>query len=102
MSHYFEGYTFEEFEKEYGFKPYSYIEGYQVFIEDLVWYSPDRVDIDWAKRRIRQAQEDGEDIEHLFETEDERFAREEREREARKQRARESRIRTEKMLGYRD
>lgn len=96
MHYYFDGYTFEEFEEVYGFKPYSYFEGYRVFLDDLIWYSEDRVDINWRKRRIRQAQEDGEDIEHLFESEDEKFAREECEREARKQRARESRIRTKK------
>ena len=83
---YFEGYTFEEFEEKYGFKPYSYFEGHKIFLDDLKWYSEDRVDIDWVKRRIRQAQEDGIDVRYLFETEDERYAREQQEEETRKQR----------------
>lgn len=87
---YFNGYTFEEFEERYGRKPYSYCNGYKVFLDDLKWYSEDRVDIDWVKRRIRQAQEDGTDIRYLFETEDERYIREKREEEAKRERMRQN------------
>ncbi len=87
---YFEGYTFEEFEEIYGCKPYSYCNGYKVFLDDLIWYSEDRIDINWVKRRIRQAQEDGIDIRYLFETEDERYAREMRKEEEKRERMREN------------
>lgn len=88
--YYFDGYTFEEFEEGYGYKPYSYFEGQRIFLDDLIWYSEDRVDIDWCKKRIKQAQKDGIDTRYLFETEDERFAREQREAEAKHEHMREN------------
>lgn len=82
---YFNGYTFEEFEKVYGIKPYFYVSGIKLYRDDLIWFSSDRIDIDVAKQKRLEAELNRYDIEHLFETEDERFIREEKEREERRQ-----------------
>lgn len=83
MYFYKEGYTEEEFEEVYGMKPYIEMEGQKLYRTDLIVFPNGNIDINFQLRRLQQALEDGEDTTHFFETEDERFAREQREEEER-------------------
>ena len=88
---YFNGYTFEEFEKVYGENPYFYVCGVKLFRDDLEWFAPDRIDISVYKQKRLEAELNGYDVEHLFETEDEHFMRKQREEEERREKIREKR-----------
>lgn len=87
----FDGYTLEEFEEFYGYKPYCYFEGHMVFDDDIVWFENGKIDINPEKYLIDQIANDGYiDGTNPFESEDERFAREQREAEERYKRYREN------------